>query len=714
MYFSSKEKAINVTRLLRKIIFFPLVISLNFPQQISFSSMDGPYGGSLGDIVFTSSDKIFVSAFYTDSRGVFASTDSGVHWQHIVPDTTMLWQDYFAMGINQNDDVFAGTNGGGIYKSINLGDSWSRLIEYSRPECWAIAFNDSDHIFAGDGDNGGVFKSIDNGATWTQVLPNSVAPLAIEINEEGVIFIGARDNFYRSNDNGNQWVSCYQGLDNQIIASILIYSLSDIYVGTGYYTSGNGIYYSSDLGNTWEQKGLNGKIVYSLTCDLFGNIYASTKSEGIYKSQNQGENWRQINQGLKNFDIFRIQITPNNMLFACSESEGGIYRSNDYGESWQIAGMVAGTMWQGLITESGNIYVATDGGVQKYNSSSGNWSAFGLNEVKSIIIDNDNALFAGTRWNGVYVSYDDGNTWNLTSSIGGSGIELFTMELYPDNSILLGTNDYIKRSTDKGTSWTTINSQLPSSIIGNLDITTDGIVYATSGTNLCRANDIEGDFIIIKDSVYVPDRNGVAVGNYGLLFLTDSYFDPGTYKSTDYGFNWIKISDSPASSISVFDNKYVVTGQDSGDIMFSSDQGETFSTVSQELPANSTIYWNQIDSNGYLYCAASGFGLFRSNTIVTSIGSQGILEHISYYLEQNYPNPFNSITSIRYSILQSGRVNLTIYDLMGSEVKTLIDRYQEAGSYDVMFQAENLASGIYFYQLLSGNFIATKKLILMK
>jgi photosystem II stability/assembly factor-like uncharacterized protein len=697
------------------ILFFTIFFAnTHFPQQISFSSTGGPYGGNLGDITFTTTGEIFVSAYYSDSRGVFKSTDNGVHWQHIIPDTTMYWLDYLAIRVNSNDEIFAGTNGGGIYISTNNGETWNRLVAYPSSECWAIAFNDSNHIFAGDGDNGGVFKSTDNGATWTQVLPTSVAPLAIEINEAGISFIGTRDNFYRSTDNGNQWISCYQGLDNQIIASILTYSLSDIYVGTGYYTSGNGIYYSSDLGNNWEQKGLHGKIVYYLTSDLFGNIYASTKSEGIYKSQDQGETWRQINQGLKNYNIFRIQMTQGNMLFAASESDGGIYRSIDYGESWQIVGMVAGTIWQGLITESGEIYAATDGGVQKYNSSSGNWFVFGLNEVKSIIIDNDDALFAGTRWNGVYVSFDDGNTWNLTSSIGGSGIELFTMVLYPDNSILLGTNDYIKRSTDKGTSWTKINNQLPSSIIGNLDITTDGIIYATAGTKLSRANDIESDFIIIKDSVYVPDRNGVALGDYGLIFLTDSYFDPGIFKSTDYGSNWIKISDNPASSISVLDNKYVVTGHDSGDIMFSFDLGETWSTISQELPANSTIYWSQIDSNGYLYCAASGFGLFRSNTILTSIGSQEILEHISYYLEQNYPNPFNSTTNIRYKISLAGRVTLKVYDLLGREAATLLDRYQGSGSYDVIFQADDLTSGIYFYKLTSGNFMDTKKLILLK
>jgi outer membrane protein assembly factor BamB len=89
-------------------------------------------------------------------------------------------------------------------------------------------------------------------------------------------------------------------------------------------------------------------------------------------------------------------------------------------------------------------------------------------------------------------------------------------------------------------------------------------------------------------------------------------------------------------------------------------------------------------------------------------------ELLNYTLEQNYPNPFNSTTNIKYSISQSGRVSIKVFDLLGRELATLLDRYQEAGSYDLIFQADNLASGIYFYQLQVGNFVDTKKLILLK
>lgn len=86
----------------------------------------------------------------------------------------------------------------------------------------------------------------------------------------------------------------------------------------------------------------------------------------------------------------------------------------------------------------------------------------------------------------------------------------------------------------------------------------------------------------------------------------------------------------------------------------------------------------------------------------------------SFSLEQNFPNPFNPTTTIQYSLPQAGNISLKIYNLLGEEVKTLVNDYQEAGKHSVQFNANNLASGIYFYRLQAGSFIQTKKMILIK
>jgi endo-1,4-beta-xylanase len=86
----------------------------------------------------------------------------------------------------------------------------------------------------------------------------------------------------------------------------------------------------------------------------------------------------------------------------------------------------------------------------------------------------------------------------------------------------------------------------------------------------------------------------------------------------------------------------------------------------------------------------------------------------SFELGQNYPNPFNPTTKINYSIVQTSEVKLTVYDILGREVRILVNNVQSPGLYTVTFNANDLASGVYFYRLKAGNFYATKKLMLIK
>ena len=90
-----------------------------------------------------------------------------------------------------------------------------------------------------------------------------------------------------------------------------------------------------------------------------------------------------------------------------------------------------------------------------------------------------------------------------------------------------------------------------------------------------------------------------------------------------------------------------------------------------------------------------------------------------YKLYQNYPNPFNPTTKIKYSIPSVGTslmkfVQLKVYDILGREVTTLVNKQQQPGNYEVEFNASNLSSGVYFYQLSTENIHLTKKLLLLK
>jgi hypothetical protein len=87
---------------------------------------------------------------------------------------------------------------------------------------------------------------------------------------------------------------------------------------------------------------------------------------------------------------------------------------------------------------------------------------------------------------------------------------------------------------------------------------------------------------------------------------------------------------------------------------------------------------------------------------------------ISYELWQNAPNPFNPTTTIQYDLINNEHVTLVVYDVLGREVRTLVDALQSSGRYSVKLDANNLSSGIYFYRIQAGKFNAVRKMILMK
>jgi hypothetical protein len=98
----------------------------------------------------------------------------------------------------------------------------------------------------------------------------------------------------------------------------------------------------------------------------------------------------------------------------------------------------------------------------------------------------------------------------------------------------------------------------------------------------------------------------------------------------------------------------------------------------------------------------------------TGVGQHGSLIPGEYRLEQNFPNPFNPTTTIRYGLPQKSAVRLTVYNLLGQEVATLVQEEQEAGYHAVSFNGSALASGMYIYQIRAEKFVATRKMLLLR
>ncbi len=107
-------------------------------------------------------------------------------------------------------------------------------------------------------------------------------------------------------------------------------------------------------------------------------------------------------------------------------------------------------------------------------------------------------------------------------------------------------------------------------------------------------------------------------------------------------------------------------------------------------------------------------GVVYGDTTTVGVEDEEIPIANEFTLEQNYPNPFNPTTNIKFRIAKFGFVNLKVFDILGNEIITLVNEEKPAGEYEVDFNATGLPSGIYFYQIKSGNFIETKKMILLK
>lgn len=104
---------------------------------------------------------------------------------------------------------------------------------------------------------------------------------------------------------------------------------------------------------------------------------------------------------------------------------------------------------------------------------------------------------------------------------------------------------------------------------------------------------------------------------------------------------------------------------------------------------------------------------FSINSTLTSL-EDDLNAPKEFSLGQNFPNPFNPSTSIQYNVKEASQVTLKVYDMIGNEVAILVNEVKPAGSYTVSFDASQLSSGVYLYKMTAGNFVQTRKLVLMK
>ena len=122
-----------------------------------------------------------------------------------------------------------------------------------------------------------------------------------------------------------------------------------------------------------------------------------------------------------------------------------------------------------------------------------------------------------------------------------------------------------------------------------------------------------------------------------------------------------------------------------------------------------------IDNSIGFICGEFGTLLKTTNAGLTFINNDNTINAMKYKLQQNYPNPFNSSTIIKYELKNSANVNIKLYNIEGKDIKTLLNKNQNAGSYEILFNASEISAGVYFYTFEIDNvLIETRKLLLIK
>jgi len=352
-------------------------------------------------------------------------------------------------------------------------------------------------------------------------------------------------------------------------------------------------------------------------------------------------------------------------------------------------------------------------------------------------IDTLTAIYADHSLRGIRRTSDGGATW---STVNNDAYYYYEFNFINDDlgfaacgSASSIDSGFVRRSLDGGKHWATIASvYFPNaaydfdgiSFVDSLNgwaVSYKGWVYNTTDggftwsfqDSVGRSNSPEREFVPCRDIQFTSLDSGWVVGGFAGEALVA--------KTTDGGQLWFSEILMPFSLCSIREIEMInsqvgwFAGANNGGAMLAKtiDGGNTWV---DQLPSQGGFNSISMINSNIGYAVGDNGRIYKT---INGGGPTGVNEHFiqalaSFQLEQNYPNPFNPETIIEFSIPENSFVSLTIYDVLGNEVKTLVNQEKPAGIYQVSFYAKGLSSGIYFYELKSKFSTLIKKMILLR
>ena len=463
----------------------------------------------------------------------------------------------------------------------------------------------------------------------------------------------------------------------------------------GYVIGENGIILkTTDGGSNWEIKSPG-------NTQTLNGIYFNDVNHGVIvgnfgivlKTTDGGNSWSTPITGITD-DLLSVSFNGNYGI-AGGTSQTIIY-STDAGDSWTISqsGFFGGGFWGVQMLDADNAFVAGENSIFQ--------PLFG------------NSTNSGQNWNftAFYLNSNEGRLYDVHFFDVNNGIT--------SASVFTGEGA-ISKTTDGGANWTT--APFFSNVLYAINFPVAQTGYSVGAAGIIIKTSNGGASWEIQNSMtsnnllgvsFADAFTGYAVGEGGTILKTTS---GGVVPVELSGFNAIldesnvKLSWETATETnnngffvqrkagSVWENLNFVQGYGTSTESHSYEYTDNLA----ELNYRGKIYYRlkQIDYNGATD--------YSSPVEVTYEPKPN-----DFALDQNYPNPFNPTTSIKYSLPEETHVKLTIYDLLGNEVKVLVDENKPAGTYTAKFNGSELTSGIYIYRLQAGDFVSTKRMALIK